>query len=240
MAAAVRQSDRQSLDDLAKKFNLEVGVTSLAGVTDPVLPLGDSPELHEALFALRTGELSRPIEIDSGYVILTVKDIKSAHQATLAEVHDRALQDYQNEKSGDLARARAEELSKRAQAGEDFDKTAKSLGLATRTSDSVARSGSVPDIGSAKQIAAAFNMTVGQVSAPAQSGSNWFVFRAISREPFNPADLAAQQNDIFQQLLQTKQSAAFEAFRTDLIARLKKDGKLTINSEAFDRITKSS
>jgi len=240
MAAAVRQSDRQSLDDLAKKFNLEVGVTALAGMTDPILPLGTSPELHQALFALHTGELSQPIQIDSGYVILTVKDIQSAHQATLAEVHDRVLADYQNEKSVDLARARAEELSKRAQAGEDFDKVAKSLGLDPKTSDSVTRSGSIPDIGSVKQIAAAFGASIGQVTAAAQSGANWFVYRTVAHESPHIADLLTQQNDLKQQLLQTKQSAAFEAFRTTLLDRLKKEGKLTINNEAVDRITKSS
>jgi hypothetical protein len=35
MASAVRQSDRQALDDLAKKFSLELGTTTLASVTDP-------------------------------------------------------------------------------------------------------------------------------------------------------------------------------------------------------------
>jgi len=239
MAAAVRQSDRQPLDDLAKKFNLEVGVTALAGVADPILPLGNAPELHQALFALRTGELSQPISIDSGYAILTVKDIQSAHQATLAEVHDRALADYQSEKSVDLAHARAEELSKRAQAGEDFDKVANSLGLAVKTSDSVARSGSIPDIGAGRQIAAAFNMTIGQVSAPAQSGANWLVYKTVSHDAPNPADLATQQTDIQQQLLQTKQNAAFEAFHKDLIDRLTKEGKLTRNNDVADRITKS-
>lgn len=239
MAAAVRQSDRQPLDDLAKKFNLEVGITALTGVTDPILPLGNSPELHQALFALRTGELSQPISIDSGYAILTVKDIQSAHQATLAEVHDRALADYQSEKSVDLAHARAEELSKRAQAGEDFDKVAKSLGLAVKTSDSVARSGSIPDIGAGRQIAAAFNMTIGKVSAPAQSGANWLVYKTVSHDAPNPADLATQQSDIQQQLLQTKQNAAFEAFHKDLIDRLTKEGKLTRNNDVADRITKS-
>lgn len=240
MAAAVRQSDRQPLDDLAKKFNLEVGVTTLAGMTDPLLPLGDSPELHQALFALHTGELSQPIEIDSGYVIIAVKDIQSAHQATLAEVHDRVLTDYQNEKSVDLARSSAEDLSKHAQAGEDFAKAAKSLGLTVKSSDSVARSGSIPDIGSGKQFAAAFNMSVGQVSAPTQSGTNWFVYRVVAHEPPNLADLATQQSDLQQQLLQTKQSAAFEAFRTALLDRLTKEGKLTYNKDVVDRIMKSS
>jgi peptidyl-prolyl cis-trans isomerase D len=240
MAAAVRQSDRQSLDDLAKKFNLELGTTALSGVTDPIVPLGNSPELYSALFALRPGELSQPIEIDSGYVILTPKDIQPAHQAMLAEVHDKVLADYQSERSADLARARAEELAKRAQAGEDFDQAAKSLGLTPKTSDSVARAGSIPDIGSVRELSQAFDMKVGQTSAAAESGTNWFVYRLVSHEAPNPADLATQSKDIEQQLLQTKQSAAFETFRTALIDRLKKEGKLTINSEAVSRIASSS
>ncbi|HTR48593.1 MAG TPA: peptidylprolyl isomerase [Verrucomicrobiae bacterium] len=240
MAAAVRQSNRQSLDDLAKKFNLEVGVTSLAGMTDPVLPLGTSPELHQALFALRTGEISQPIQIESGYVMLSVKDIQSAHQGSLAEVHDRVLADYQDEKSVDLAHSRAEELSKRAQAGEDFDKVAKSLGLTAKASDSVARAGSIPEIGTGRQVSDAFNMKIGQVSVASQAGANWFVYRLVSHDALNLADLANQQNDVQQQLLQTKQSAAFEAFRKDLLDRLKKEGKLTVNSEVEDRITHSS
>jgi len=240
MAAAIRQSDRQSLDDLAKRFHLELGVTAMAGMADPILPLGNSSELHSALFSLHTGELSQPIETDNGYVILTVKDIQSAHPATLAELADRVLADYQKEKSADLASVRASELAKRAQAGEDFDKVAKSLDLAVKTSDSVARAGSVPDIGSARQISGAFNMQVGELSAPAQTGSNWFVYRLVSKEAPNPADLATQKNDIEQQLLQTKQSAAFEAFHTALIDRLKKEGRLTIHADVVNRITSSS
>jgi peptidyl-prolyl cis-trans isomerase D len=240
MAAAIRRSDRQSLDDLAKKFNLELGVTGLASMTEPIVPLGDSPELHSALFSLHKDELSQPIETDSGYVILTVKDIQPAHQATLAEVVDQVLADRQKEKSADLASARADELSKRARAGEDFDKVAKSLDLMVKTSDDVARSGSIPDIGSARQISSAFDMQVGQVSAPAQTGPNWFVYRLASHVPPNPADLATQRKDIEQQLLQTKANASFEAFHNALIERLKKEGKLTINSEVMKRITSSS
>ena len=240
MASAVRQSDRQSLDDLAGKFHLEVGETSPVAVSDPILPLGTSPELHQALFGLHAGELSRPIQIESGFVILTVKDIVPAHQGTLAEVHDRVLADYQHEKSVELASSRAAELSKRAQGGEDFAKAAKSLDLTVKTSDSFARAGSIPDVGSAKQLAAAFRMTVGQVSGPTQSGENWIVFRAAAHDQAKTEDLAKQKDDIQQQLLQTKQNAAFDAFHTALIDRLKKEGKLTINADAMNRVTHPS
>ena len=101
-----------------------------------------------------------------------------------------------------------------------------------KTSDAFARTGSIPDVGTAKQLAAAFKMDVGQVSAPTQIGENWIVFRIVAHELPNPDDLAKQTDDIQQQLLQTKQNAAFDAFHTALIDRLKKEGKLTINADA--------
>ncbi|HXQ27296.1 MAG TPA: peptidyl-prolyl cis-trans isomerase [Candidatus Acidoferrales bacterium] len=240
MAAAVRQSNRQSLDDLAKKFHLDLGETPATAVTDPILPLGNAPDLHQALFGLRPGELSQPIQIESGFVILTAKDILPAHQGTLAEVRDRVLADYQHEKSIDLARARAEELSKHAQGGEALDKAAKALDLSVKTSDSFPRTGSIPDVGTARQVDAAFNMAVGQVSKATQSGENWLVYRVVSHDAPNLDELPKQKDDIEQQLLQTRQNAAFDAFHTTLVDRLKKEGKLTINSEAVNRVTRST
>jgi peptidyl-prolyl cis-trans isomerase D len=238
MAAAVRQSDRQPIDDIAKKFNLEVGDTAPVAVSDPILPLGNSPELHSVLFSLRPGELSQPIQVDSGFVIVTVKDIQPAHQATLDEVKDRVLADYQHEKSIDLARSRAADLARQAQGG-DFAKAAKSFDFTVKTSDSFARGGSVPDVGTAKQLASAFRLAAGQVGGPVLSGENWVVFRVASHEAPNPDDLAKQRDDIQQQLLQTKQNAAFDAFHNDLIDRLKKEGKITINAEAQTRAISS-
>lgn len=240
LATAVRRSDRQPLDDLAKKFSLDLGETPPVAATEPVGPLGNSPDLHRALFEMRTGELSQPIQIDSGFVILTVKDIVPAHQATLAEVHDRVLADYQQEKSVDLAHARAEELAKRAQSGEALDQAAKSLDLTAKISDPIARAGSIPDVGTGKQLEAAFNMSAGQISPATQVGGNWVVYRLNSHEAPDPGEFAKQKDAIQEQLLQTKQNTAFEAFHTALVDRLKKEGKLTVNSEAMNRVTHPS
>ncbi|MGB8522997.1 MAG: peptidylprolyl isomerase, partial [Candidatus Acidiferrales bacterium] len=121
MASAVRQSNRQSLDDLAKKFNLQLGETPVVSVTEPLGELGNTPELHQALFQLRPGELSQPLQLPQGFVILTPKDVQPAHQGTLAEVRDRVLADYQQEKSIELARTKADDLAKRVQGGQPFD-----------------------------------------------------------------------------------------------------------------------
>jgi peptidyl-prolyl cis-trans isomerase D len=240
MADAVRQSDRQSLDDLAKKFHLELGEVPPLSITDPVGPLGNSAQLHQVLFELHQGELSDPIPLDKGYVILTVKDILPAHQGTLAEVHDRVLADYQQEQSVDLARSRAERLAKDARSGQDFDQAAQSLGLTAKTSDPFARNGSIPDVGTGRQVDAAFAMSVGQIGGPTQSGGNWIVYRVVSHRNPDPADFAKQKDDIQQQILQTKQNAAFEAFHTALVDRLKREGRLVINSEVVNRVTRSA
>jgi peptidyl-prolyl cis-trans isomerase D len=237
MAAAVRQSDRQPLDDLARKFHLELGETPPVAATDPILPLGTSPELHQVISGLHQGELSQPIQIDAGFVIVAVKDIFPAHQGTLAEVHEQVLADYQHEKAIDLASARALELSRRAQSGEDFAKAAKSMDLVVKTSDPFARGGSIPDVGTAKQLGEAFKLSVGQISAPTQSADNWIVFRLAEHDPADIAAVGSQSKDIQQQLLQNKQDAAFEAFRAALIDRLKKEGKLTINADVLNRVT---
>ncbi len=240
MAAAVRQSNRQPLEELAKKFNLALGEAPPASATDPIGELGSTPDLHQTLFQLRAGELSSPLQVPQGFAILTVKDIQPAHQGTLAEVRGLVLADYQQDQSAELARTKASELSKSAQAGTPFDKAAKSLGLEVKTSEAFSRTGNIPDLGSGRQVETAFGMPVGQVSPAAQAGGNWLVYRVVGHQPVNPSEFAAQLDQIRQQLLQTKQSAAFEAFRTALEDRLKTEGKLVINADAMKRLTRSS
>ena len=240
MAGAVRHSNRQPLDDLAKRFKLEIGETAPASYTEPVGDLGNSPDLHQVLFQLRPGELSAPLQSDKGFVILTIKDTQPAHQGTLAEVHDRVLADYQQERSVQLARSKADDLAKRTTSGEPFDNAAKSLGIDLKTPEAIARTGSIPDLGSGHQLASAFDMPVGQVSTPTQLGSAWVVYKIVAHQPVLPEDLAKQKDQIEQQLLQAKQGAAFDAFRTALEDRLKKEGKLTINNEALKRLNKTS
>lgn len=240
MASAVRQSNRQPLEELAKKFNLALGEAPPASATDPIGELGSTPDLHQTLFQLRAGELSSPLQVPQGFAILTVKDIQPAHQGTLAEVRGLVLADYQQDQSAELARTKASELSKSAQAGTPFDKAAKSLGLEVKTSEAFSRTGNIPDLGSGRQVETAFGMPVGQVSPAAQAGGNWLVYRVVGHQPVNPSEFAAQLDQIRQQLLQTKQSAAFEAFRTALEDRLKTEGKLVINADAMKRLTRSS
>ena len=231
MSAAIRQSNKTSLDDLAKQYHLIVGETRPVGATDPLLELGNSPDVKDAIFRLRAGELSLPIRTDRGYAVLSLKSTQSAHQGTLDEVRDKVVTQLKREKSSELARSKAEELAKRAKAGEKFDAAAKALGLEPKASDTLARDGSIAGAASGKQLGPAFSLNAGGVGAPLNLGQNWLVYRVAEKEEPNPVDFEKQKRELTQGVLQSKRNLAFEAFRTALEDRLKQEGKLKLMPE---------
>jgi len=64
LSAAIRQSSKTSLDDLAKQYHLTVGETRPLGAGDPVLELANSQDAKEQIFRLHQGDLSLPIRTD--------------------------------------------------------------------------------------------------------------------------------------------------------------------------------
>jgi peptidyl-prolyl cis-trans isomerase D len=231
LSSEIRQSSKISLDELASKHHLTVSETRPISATDPLLELADSKEAKNAIFQLHIGELNPPVRTDRGYVVLSVKSIQPAHQGSLEEVRDRVIADLKREKSTELAKNKAEELIKRVKAGEKFDSAAKALGLEPKTSDPIARDGSIPSAASGKQVAAAFNLKAGDVGTPLTLGQNWLVYRVAEKTEPNPADFDKQKKQLTDELLQSKRNLAFEAFQTALDTRLKQEGKLKLMPE---------
>ncbi len=236
IAAAIRRSNRQPLEDIANQFKMTLGETRPVSATDPVPELGSAPELREAIFRLRQGELSSPIRTERGYVVLTVKEVQPVHPGTLAEVREKVAADFRREKAVELAKTRAEELARRGQSGEGLAAAAKALGFELKTSDTFPRTGSVPGAGSARQLSAAFTLAVGQMAPPVALGANWMVFRVVAREEARSEDFEKQRRDLEQQVLQSKRGLAYEAFRSALEDRMKREGKLKIIPDNLKRL----
>jgi len=231
LSATIRRSNKISLDEVAKQFHLSLGETRPVTATDPILELGNSKEAKDAIFRLRQDELSLPVRTDRGYLVLSVKQIQPAHPGSLEEVRDKIITELKQQKSTELARTKAEDLAKRVKGGEKFEAAAKSLGLEAKSSDLFARNGSISGAVSGKQVAAAFQLKPGDVGAPLNLGTNWFVYRVAEKQEPNPADFEKQKKELTDQVLQTKRTMAFEAFRTSLEARLRQEGKLQIMSD---------
>jgi peptidyl-prolyl cis-trans isomerase D len=228
LSAAIRQSNKVSLDDLGKQYHLTLGETRPITATDPLIELGNSKDVKDEIFRVRVGDLSLPIRTDRGYVVLSVKQVLPEHLGSLDEVRDKVISDLKRQKSTELARTKAEELGKRLKAGEKFDAAARALGLEPKTSEPIARNGSISGAASGKQLTTAFNLKAGDVGAPLSLGANWMVYRVAQKQEANPADFDKQKKDLTEEALQNKRSLAYEAFRTSLDTRLKQEGKLKL------------
>ncbi|HKE34071.1 MAG TPA: peptidylprolyl isomerase [Candidatus Acidoferrum sp.] len=231
LSAAIRRSSKISLDDLANQYHLTVGQTRPVSASDAILELGNSQDVKDEIFRLRPGDLSLPIRNDRGYVILSVKEVSNAHQGTLEEVRDRVVADLKKEQAVLQAKSKADELVKRVKAGEKFDVAARALGLDPKTSDSISRDGSIPGAASGKQLGAAFNLKQGDLGIPRSLGQNWLVYRVAEKVEADPANFEAQKKQLTDELLQSKRDVAFEAFRSALSERLRKEGKLKMMPE---------
>jgi hypothetical protein len=231
LAKAIRQTNKASLEDLAKQYHLTVSETRPVSAGDPVLELGNSKEVKDAIFRLRPNELSLPLRTDRGYVILSVKQIAPAHQGSLEEVREQVVNDLKQQESTTLAKTKADDLAKRVKGGEKFDAAAKALGLEAKTSELISRNDSIPSAASGKQLGEAFQMKQGDVGAPLAMGTTWMVYRVAAREEPNPADFEKQKKSLTDQLLQSNRSIAFEAFKTALETRLKQEGKVKLMPE---------
>ena len=231
LAKAIRQSNKVSLDDLAKQYQLTVSQTRPISVTDPILELGNSKEVKDAIFRLRQNELSLPIRTDRGYVVLSVQQIAPAHQGSLEEVREQVVNDLKQEEAGKLAKTKAEELAHRVKGGEKFEAAAKALGLEAKTSDLISRNDSISGAASGKQLGEAFQMKPGDVGQPMSLGNTWMVYRVETKEEPNPSDFEKQKKTLTEQLLQTKRGVAYEAFKTALDNRLKQEGKVKLMTD---------
>ncbi len=239
LGATIRQSPRMTLDDLAKQFNLTLGEAGPAAVGEPYGALGLNATLDDSVFRLREGELSAPIQVPQGFAVLALKKVDAAHQGSLAEVRARVETDLRREKAVALAKSHAEEIAAKGKSG-NLAAAAKALGVTTKTSEAFSRTGSLPDVGPAKPLAAAFTMNVGEVSPAVFLGANWAIYRVASKEPI-PADLLVQQmKEAEQELLRSKRQIAFEAFQEALKARLTKEGIIKYNEENYRRLTKQA
>jgi peptidyl-prolyl cis-trans isomerase D len=231
LAKAIRQSNKVSLDDLAKQYQLTVSQTRPISPTDPVLELGNSKEVKDAIFRLRQNELSLPIRTDRGYVVLSVQQISPAHQGSLEEVHEQVVNELKQEEANKLAKTKADDLAKRLKAGEKFESAAKALGLEAKTSELISRNDSISGAASGKQLGEAFQMKPGDVGTPMNLGANWMVYRVEAKDEPNPNDFEKQKKSLAEQLLQSKRGVAYEAFKTALDNRLKQEGKVKLTTD---------
>jgi len=165
---------------LAKKYSEDEGSAKNGGDLDYFGKGKMVPEFDQAVFTMMPGQTSDLVKTQFGYHIIKLVDKKPAKVSTLAEVHqqlhDQLATETARAQAADLAQTIAKEVSKPA----DLDKAAGAHGLMVQESGFFARDESILTLGpSPEAVSRAFEMKVGDVSAPLQAARG-FVFETVT------------------------------------------------------------
>jgi peptidyl-prolyl cis-trans isomerase D len=239
-AAAAWRRAPETAEEVANRFQGTVLSLPPLARGDPIISVPGSQALAEDIFILEKGQIGRPVPVPNGYIIPSLLDISPARPAEFAEVKDRVRTEYVDEQVRDRAQAQALELAQLTEKQErrDIAQAARSLGLTAKTSEALTRAGTIPSVGSLRELGPRLDtLEAGGVAGPVPIGTGQIVYQVESRQPPKEEDLAAQRDNLRQRLLNEKQSVAFSVFQDSLKNRLMESGDLTIDQEALGRMS---
>lgn len=228
-----------NLQGIAGQLGLPVMDSGLIKRGDPLPQAGSSPQAEDALFSgnLKQGQLTSVLQAPNGFIIAQLAQVSPAHPAELAEVRDQVISEWKNERATQVAAERMKQLAEQARIG-DLKKAAATQKLTMKTSELVARDGSIPDAGAAAAlIEAAAAMKAGDVGAPVASTDGQVVFRLVEKQEATP-DPAAKDT-LRRELVEAKRNTYYQLYIDNLKTRLERDGKLRVFDAAMKRMTAS-
>jgi peptidyl-prolyl cis-trans isomerase D len=220
-----------SLDKYGQKGEEKVITTDYFARSKPLSGLTAEPEFLAAAFGLNRGELSSVVELNDGYGIIFVNDIKEPALPELVEVRERVVADYTKEKAVDLAAQAAADL---LAAGREKGGIKDAAGSEQQVleSDFLKRS-AAPAAGAppAQVLQDGFALPWKDKFAPApvQVGNISYVYEIIERRPGTEESDAAGLEQIRGQLLASERNTLI----TSWLGRVREHAKIWTNSTLF-------
>jgi peptidyl-prolyl cis-trans isomerase D len=231
------QARTEGLQKAAADNHLQLMHSDLFGRTDSVPGLGNSPEFSEAVFSADVNGPPQSAQTPQGLVVFVVTAKQPARTPTFEEWRANVARDFKQERAQQLLKQKTQEMADRAHSSHDLKSAAKEVGATVKTSELVGPESQVPDLGTMSgTAAAAFDMNVGEISGPIQTGSTGVVFEVAQKQEPSQADLAKSKDQIREQLLYAKKRDRYQLFLTDLRERMEKQGKIRINQDEWNRM----
>jgi peptidyl-prolyl cis-trans isomerase D len=87
--------------------------------------------------------------------------------------------------------------------------------------------------------AVAFTLKPGEISGPITNGNTGVVLSILDKQEPSPQDFAAKQDQIRDSIRQARQVEMFNLFVSNLRTQMEKSGKIKINQEEMNNLTRS-
>lgn len=205
---------------------------------DPLPKIGVNQQLQTALGGLKQGGVTAPVNITPVEIaVAEVTGVVAAHPSPLEEVRPQVEAGVRKDKIQDLLQKKVNELlAKTKAAGNDLAQAAKELGLEMKESTPFDRQGAIEGVGSASSFAEAFAAKDGSIVGPLAVADGKAVVKVLSHTPADMSGFASQQTGIRDELKQKLSRERFALFEEGLRKRLEKDGKITVHTDAINKL----
>jgi peptidyl-prolyl cis-trans isomerase D len=227
------EAGKNGLAKAAEAHRLQVVTSDYLQQNAVLSGLPDGSKLLTQAFSAKPGSGPQVAGTGDGFAVFQLQDVKPAHAPTFEEYKNHLADDFREQQLPQLLARKTNELADKAHAENDLAKAAKELSATVKTSELVAHTAQVPDIG---QLATAapdlFDLKVGQFSKPINTGHSGIVAKIDDKQEPTAEEIAKNLDTTREQLLSERREQMFAVFVTSLTDRYEKQGGIRMNKKA--------
>ncbi|MFH1080289.1 MAG: SurA N-terminal domain-containing protein [Pseudomonadota bacterium] len=227
----------ENFEGYAAKNSLTVNTTGFFSAGTPPGELSRIGDAIQPLFSLNKDEIGRVVSDQRGYYVFKVTDKRPAHTPPLKDIRTQVEKKVIDQEANRLAKQEAEALLDSLKKGKTLSAGAaeKKLKLAEtgffRTSDGT------PKIGTSRELSAAIFQLTNQNPLPERVffvDGQYVVLQLKERTKPDGGDLAANQENLRNSLLQVRKNNAIQSWLEGTKAAMIREGKLKIKKDVKD------
>ncbi|NLI82437.1 MAG: hypothetical protein GX443_12255 [Deltaproteobacteria bacterium] len=211
---------RKDIEQAAQAKNLPVvGSSAWISRNDPV-PEGEglAPDALNKLFAFGENEISDPLEVTKGFLVIQLKGIQPPQPIPFEKIKDRVEREYKAEESRKLAYEAGVSLLDAARKGDSLLEAAKAKQVEVKQSEWFSRSQPDKDLRLLKADAMGKIMQLRPdqplLDAPLEMGNRYLVGRLLEKRE-SDENLEKEREAIENRILQQKQMSIWQAWLKD-------------------------
>ena len=227
----------ENFDAYAAQKKLTVRTTGLFRITDPPPEFRAIADFGKILSGLQKNEISRVIQGEKGYYLVTVADRKAPYLPALKEIEPDVEKQYREAEAKKLAQKEAEALLARLKKGDTLEAVAREKDLKITETGLFQPGGAVPKLGSSKELTEALFEISEKKPYPEQVfpiDGNYVIIRFEERGKLDDKEFASRKDAVVQYLKQVKQGEVLKDWIEGSKAALIKDGRLEFTRDVKD------
>ena len=191
--------------------------------------LAGTDTMEQAAFELAPDGVSLPVKTPAGWVVMKSLQSLPAAVPALAEIKDRVTSAVKRERAEAIALERAKQVAAEAKTG-DWAAAAKKAGATTGETSRFSLAKPAEKLPGDAMLAA-FQSPSGAVSDPVKTPQGYYVMKVLERAPAEASAFAGEKDKVTKELLNQKQTQAWQAW----VDRARSGAKIDVSPRLTSR-----